>query len=76
VEKDAKIKNAIETIDSPYDNKTIIESMTKRSFSKTGKKVTRSRKRKNVRITNDADIQREIRQHGNRNVNIVYDSDP
>jgi hypothetical protein len=72
--KEATIKNAVETVETPQDDKLKLESAHKRRKSKT-RKVTRHIK-KNIRQTNDPDILREIRQHGSDNVKILVDTNP
>jgi hypothetical protein len=72
IPKEAAIKNAVETVDSPTDDKLRLESAHKR---RTKKKVVRHIK-KNIRQTTDPDILREIRQHGSDNVKVLYDSNP
>jgi hypothetical protein len=72
VEKEATIKNAVETVDSPFENKLKLESAHKR---RTRKKVRRHIK-KEIRKTNDPDIALAIKQVGEDNVKILYDSNP
>jgi hypothetical protein len=36
IEKEAEIKDAIENIDNPHESKTIIKSLSKRTFFKSG----------------------------------------
>jgi hypothetical protein len=77
VEKEATINDTIETIDNPFENKNIIQSLPKRK-SKTGKKIAargRKRKRDKNKLHDDPDINLEMRRHGDR-VNVVYDSNP
>jgi hypothetical protein len=71
--KEANIKNAVETVESPIDDKLQLKSAHKRR--KSSRKVTRHIK-KNIRQTTDPDILREIKQHGSDNVKILYDSNP
>jgi hypothetical protein len=71
--KEANIKDAVETVESPTDDKLKLESAHKRR--KSTRKVSRHIK-KNIRQTNDPDIQREIRQHGSDNVKILVDTNP
>jgi hypothetical protein len=69
-EKEGTIKDSIETIDSPFESKTIVESLHKRK-SKTGKKIAaRGRKRKKRMLHEDPDINEEMRRHGDR-VNVL-----
>jgi hypothetical protein len=68
-----QIKDSIETQDSPYEDKLKLTSAHKRRVPK--RKVSRHIK-KNIRRTNDADILREIKQHGSDNVKVLYDSNP
>jgi hypothetical protein len=72
--KHETIKDSIETQETPYDNKTQIKSAHKKRKSKT-RKVSRHIN-KNIRRTNDPDIQREIQQHGSDNVRVIFDSNP
>jgi hypothetical protein len=71
-EKEAEIRNQIETVESPYDNKLVVDSAHKR---RTKKKVTRHINKK-IKSTNDPDIAREIRQHGEQNVRVITDTNP
>ena len=68
-----EIKNAIELQESPYEDKVKLATAHKRR--KSTRKVSRHINKK-VRRNNDPDIQREIRQHGEHNVHVVYDSNP
>jgi hypothetical protein len=61
--------------DNPFDNKTIIESIPKRS-SPAGKKASAKRRRNKIKPTNDPDINLEIQQHGEDNVHIIQDTNP
>jgi hypothetical protein len=77
VEKEATIQDSIETSSSPYeDNKTIIENVFPKRSSPAGKKLSAKKKRNKIKVTNDPDIQREIDQHGEDNVRVVFDSNP
>jgi hypothetical protein len=70
-EKEATVKNAIETTESPYENKTYVLGTAKRAKKyKTGKKVTRHMNKK-IGEETDPEIAREIRQHGSDNVKIL-----
>jgi len=74
--KEAEIKDAIELQDSPESNKTILESVFKKR-NKTGNKQTLQRgKKKKKQLHHDPDISLVIKQHGEENVHIVYDSNP
>jgi Fe-S-cluster-containing hydrogenase component 2 len=75
IEQEATIKDAVETQESPFESKTIIESLPKRNFHKTGKKVTRGKKRDRNRLHRDDEINEEMKRHGDR-VNVVFDSNP
>jgi hypothetical protein len=72
IPKEETIKDSIETQESPYEDKTKLESAHKR---RTGRKVSRHLK-KEIRKTTDKDILREIRQHGSDNVKILVDTNP
>jgi hypothetical protein len=77
LEKEASIKDSIETIESPFDNKTIIESLPKR-VSKTGKKIAVrgiKRKRDKNKMHDDPEINELMRIYGDR-VKVVHDSNP
>jgi Fe-S-cluster-containing hydrogenase component 2 len=69
-----EIKNAIETIETPFENKTIVQGAHKRRH-KTGKKINRNINKK-IKLSNDLDIQREMDQHGENNVHVVMDTNP
>jgi len=73
-EKEATIKDSIETIESPFEDKFHLETIPKRN-SPAGKKASAKRRRNKIKPTNDEEINEEIRRHGDR-VNVVYDSDP
>jgi hypothetical protein len=75
IEQEATIKDAVETIDNPFDSKTIIESLPRRNFHKTGKKLNPRSKGKKRMLHEDPEINEEMRRHGDR-VNVVYDSNP
>jgi hypothetical protein len=72
--KEANIKDAVETVESPTDDKLQLKSVHKRRKSKT-RKVQRHIK-KNIRQTTDADVLREIKQFGSDNVRVIFDSNP
>jgi hypothetical protein len=75
IPKQEEIKNAIETSDNQYEDKTVIESV-KRRKSKTGKPtIKRGGKRKKRELHHDTDINLEMKTHGDR-VKILYDSNP
>ena len=78
IPKEETIKDAVETQDSPYDDKTIIQSV-KRRKSNTGKQITPrgggKRRKKNV-LHHDPEINALMRIYGEQNVKVVYDSDP
>jgi hypothetical protein len=75
VEKEATIKDAIETSESLFESKTIIESLPKRK-SKTGKKIAaRGGKRKKRMLHEDPEIDALMRIYEDR-VKVVYDSNP
>ncbi len=57
-----QIKNAIELTDNRYQDKTVIESLPKRKFSKTGKPVKRKLCKKKIRSTNE----------GNHNYSLIF----
>jgi hypothetical protein len=71
IPKEATVKDAVETVESPTDDKLILESAHKR---KPTRKVSRHINKKIGHSTDDPDIQREIRQHGEENVHVLYDS--
>ena len=76
--KEETIKDRIETIDNPFDNKTIIESVHNRRTSKTGKKIAPrggGKKRRKKVLHEDPEINEEMRRHGDR-VKVVHDSNP
>jgi hypothetical protein len=73
IPKEETIKDAVETQDSPYESKTIVESVFRKRGPK--KKIARHINKK-IKHTDDPDIQREIKQHGENNVRVVYDSNP
>jgi hypothetical protein len=77
IPKQETIKDAVETSDSPYDDKTIIQSI-KRRKSNTGKQIAPrggSKRRKKNQFHEDNDINEEMRKHGDR-VKVLYDSNP
>jgi hypothetical protein len=69
-----EIKDTIETQESPFDNKFHLETFAKRN-SPAGKRAS-AKKRKKIQTTDDKDILREIKNVGERNVKIHYDSNP
>jgi len=69
--KEANIKNAVETVETPQDDKLKLVSVHKR---RTRKKVARHIK-KSIRQAADPDILREIKHHGS-DVHIIFDSNP
>jgi hypothetical protein len=73
VAKEANIKNAVETVESPTDDKLQLVSAHKKR--KPIRKVSRHIN-KHIRKTKDADIAREIRQHGSDRVKVLVDTDP
>ena len=70
VEKEATINNAIETVESPFETKTIIQS----PHEKRGKKVKRHLNKKTIHQETDKDILREIKKFGEQNVHVIQDS--
>jgi hypothetical protein len=72
IAKEATVKNAVETVESPQDDKLKLVSAHKR---RTKKKVTRHIN-KHIRQTNDPDIALAIKQVGEDNVKVHYDSNP
>jgi hypothetical protein len=78
IPKEETIKDAVETQDSPYDDKTIIQSIKKRTSSTSKQIAPRGggkRRKKNV-LHHDPDINALMRIYGEQNVKVVYDSDP
>jgi hypothetical protein len=73
LEKEAEIKDSIETVNSPTDDKLTLKSAHKRR--KPTRKVNRHIK-KNIRQTNDPDIDLAIKQVVEDNVKVHYDSNP
>jgi hypothetical protein len=62
-------------MDNPFENKTIIDSaFKKRHFSKIGQ-VKRRGSIKKVRITKDPDVALAMKQVGEDNVQVHYDSE-
>jgi hypothetical protein len=75
VEKETTIKDSIETIDNPFDNKTIIESLPKRT-NRTGKKIAaRGRKTDKNKLHDDPEISELMRIYGDR-VKVIQDTNP
>jgi hypothetical protein len=72
IPKEDTIKDSIETQESPTDDKLKLESAHKK---RTRRKVSRHVK-KNIRQTQDPDILQEIKNVGEDNVKIVFDSNP
>jgi hypothetical protein len=70
LEKEASIKDSVETVDNPFENQTIALGVAKRN-SPAGKKA---RKKRNRPHHKDPEIDREIQQHRIDAVNIIYDS--
>jgi hypothetical protein len=75
VEKEAEIKDSIETQESPFEDKTIIENVFPKRNSLAGRKASEKKRRNKIKPTNDAEINEEIRRQGDR-VKILYDSNP
>jgi hypothetical protein len=72
--KEANIKDAIEKVETPQDDKLQLKSVHKRRKSKT-RKVQRHID-KHIRKTKDVDIALAIKQVGEDNVKVAYDSNP
>ena len=72
LEQEATISDVIEKSESPFESgKTVIESLPNR----TGKRIKSRSNRKNKNVLHeDADINREMRQHGEHNVRVLQDS--
>jgi hypothetical protein len=70
--KEAEVKDAVELQESPTDDKLKLVSAHKR---RTRKKVTRHIN-KHIRKTKDTDIALAIKQVGEDNVKVLYDSNP
>jgi hypothetical protein len=68
-----EIKNAIELQESPYEDKLKLTSAHKRR--KPTRKVSRHIN-KHIRKTNDPDIAQAIKQVGENNVRVIFDSNP
>jgi hypothetical protein len=65
--QEAVIKNYIETIDNPFDNKTIIESLPNRITKKAKGKKTLSKPRRNkIKLDEDPEIDTLLRVYGDR----------
>jgi hypothetical protein len=78
IPKEETIKDAVETQDSPYDDKTVIESIKKRTPN-TGKQIAPrggGKRRKRNQFHHDNDIKEEMRRHGTDNVRVLFDSNP
>jgi hypothetical protein len=74
IEKEASIKDTVETLETPFENQTEVVGIPKRS-SPSGKKASSKRKReRNRQHLKDPEIDREMQRHGD-GVNVVYDSD-
>ena len=73
--QDATISDVIEKSENPFEQgKTVIESLRNR----TGKKIqsrSKAKRKKNV-LHEDADINEEMRRHGEDRVKVVYDTNP
>jgi MinD superfamily P-loop ATPase len=74
IPKEETIKDTIEKQESPFEDKFKLTCAHKRRKSNT-RKIVRHIK-KNIRQTNDPDINREIWQHGENNVRVIFDSNP
>lgn len=76
IAKEAEIQNAVELQESSEDNRTVIESIKKRKVT-TGKPlIKRGGKRKKRELHHDPDIAREMKQFGQDNVRVIFDSNP
>lgn len=73
--KEETVADKIEIVESPFDNKFIVETVNKKRTSVTGRKLTRGKKRMKAVLHEDTDIDLEMRQHGDR-VNVPFDSNP
>jgi hypothetical protein len=71
--KEANIKDAIEKVQTPQDDKLRLVSAHERR--KPTRKVSRHIN-KQIRKTKDPDIALAIKQHGEDNVKVLYDSNP
>jgi hypothetical protein len=73
IPKEATVKDAVETVESPTDDKLKLVSAHKRR--KPTRKVSRHIN-KHIRKTKDPDIALAIKQVGEDNVKVHYDSNP
>jgi hypothetical protein len=75
IAKEAEIKDAIELQESSEDNRTVIESINKREF-KTGKPLIKrgNKRRQKKQLHHDIDVALAIKQHGEDNIRVQYDS--
>lgn len=74
IEHDASIiRDDIETVESPFENQSVVMGAFPRRTRKTMAKQARKRNRPQHK---DPEIQRELDQHGSDNVHIIQDSDP
>lgn len=71
--KEETVSDKIETVESPFESRFIVESVPNRNK---GKKIAvRGKKRRKKVLHDDPDINEEIRRHGDR-VKVVQDSNP
>ena len=71
-----EIKDAVETIDNPFESgKFHLESIPSRS-SPAGKRASAKRRRNKIRPTNDKEINELLRIYGEKNVKIHYHINP
>jgi hypothetical protein len=77
IEHDATIiRDDIPTVDNPFENTTEIIGAVAKRHTTVGKRATAKRNRERNRPHHkDPEIDREIQQHGEENVRIIYDSD-
>jgi len=68
-EKEAEIKDSIETIDSPFESKFHLESIPKRN-SPAGRKASAKKRNKKIKLDEDKEIDSLLRIYGDR-VNIL-----
>jgi hypothetical protein len=75
IPKEEEIKDAVETIESPFEQgKFILESIPKRSSPK-GKKLLEKKRINKIKLNDDKEINDLLRIYGDR-IKVVHDTNP
>jgi hypothetical protein len=69
IEKEATIKDVVETVDNPFENKFHLETIPKRN-SPAGKRASAKRRRNKIKLDDDPEIDALLRAYG-ENVRLI-----